>query len=45
MCYTHTAAEKLLERPSSELRREVDSMQFLHARNIHEKYVDLILYK
>jgi hypothetical protein len=33
MCYTHTAAEKLLERPSSQVRREVDSMQLLHARS------------
>ena len=31
MCYTHTAAEKLLERPSLELREEVDSMQLVHA--------------
>jgi len=29
MCYTHTAAEQLLERPSS----DVDSMQLLHARS------------
>ena len=29
MCYTHTAAEQLLERPSS----DGDSMQLLHARS------------
>ena len=28
-----TATEKLLERPSLELREEVDSMQLLHARS------------